>query len=242
MTWFKVDDSLGFHAKTIAAGNAAMGLWVRAGSWCSQQLTDGVIPRQVAATLGTAAQAKALVHAGLWLIHEDGYCFHEWDRYQPSAAEARAEQAKKHEKKAEAGRLGGIASGIARRKHEGSNLEANGEANGKQNEAPTRPDPTRSASETSSPQKAPAKHTIPEDWQPTPEDLAWATEKAPLVDVPITTEHFVGYWLERGDKRPGWSRSWRAWLSKEQERQAARPQLRAVGTNWRPGQRGSWDV
>lgn len=33
MSWFKVDDHLAFHRKTLAAGNEAMGLWVRAGSW-----------------------------------------------------------------------------------------------------------------------------------------------------------------------------------------------------------------
>jgi len=43
MPWFKVDDTLAFHAKVVAAGNAAMGLWVRAGAHSMQQLTDGFI-------------------------------------------------------------------------------------------------------------------------------------------------------------------------------------------------------
>lgn len=143
MPWFKVDDNLAFHAKTVTAGNSAMGLWVRAGSWCAQQLTDGVVPRHMVVALGgTSTHAKRLVEAGLWHAIESGYRFHQWEQRQPSADEVRAEQAARHEKKAAAGRLGGIASGVARRKHERSNAEANG----KQNEAPTRPDPTRGSS------------------------------------------------------------------------------------------------
>lgn len=78
MTWFKVDDNLAFHPKTIAAGNAAMGLWVRAGSWAAQQLTDGYVPTDLARNIGTVAQADALIRSGLWLPSEAGYDFHEW--------------------------------------------------------------------------------------------------------------------------------------------------------------------
>ena len=149
MPWFKVDDNLAFHAKTVAAGNAAMGLWVRAGSWCAQQLTDGQVPTHMVAALGaTAAQAKRLVEAGLWLTTDDGYTFHQWDERQPSAEEVRAEQARKSEAKAAAGRLGGIASGVARRKHTAKQDGSSSEADAKQNEAPTRPDPTRPGSST----------------------------------------------------------------------------------------------
>lgn len=78
MTWFKVDDTLAFHAKAIAAGNAAMGLWVRAGSWSAQQLTDGFIPAHVAAALGTPEEAAALVQVSLWDMGDTGFQFHQW--------------------------------------------------------------------------------------------------------------------------------------------------------------------
>ena len=48
MSWFKVDDQLAFNAKIVAAGNEAMGLWVRAGSWSAAQLTNGFIPEHMA--------------------------------------------------------------------------------------------------------------------------------------------------------------------------------------------------
>lgn len=92
MPWFKVDDTLAFHGKTVAAGNGAMGLWVRAGSWSMQQLTDGFIPHQIARQLGTRAEAKRLVDNGLWDEKDDGYLFHEWSQRQPSRAKVHADR------------------------------------------------------------------------------------------------------------------------------------------------------
>ena len=57
MPWFRVDDNLGFHHKVIAAGNPAMGLWVRAGSVCASQLTDGFVPDHMIASLGVSVGA-----------------------------------------------------------------------------------------------------------------------------------------------------------------------------------------
>ena len=79
MPWFKVDDGFAVHPKALKAGNAACGLWVRAGSWSMQQLTDGFIPDHVLPTLGTKAEAKRLVDAGLWERAVTGYVFHEWE-------------------------------------------------------------------------------------------------------------------------------------------------------------------
>lgn len=96
MPWFRVDDNLAFHSKTLAAGNAAMGLWVRAGSWSMQQLTDGHVPDHVAKQLGTRAEAKRLCDVGLWTANPDGgFDFHQWEGRQPTAADVkRAAEAK----------------------------------------------------------------------------------------------------------------------------------------------------
>ena len=68
MAWFKVDDNLDFHPKVVAAGNAAMGLWVRAGAYCASHLTDGFIPRQMIAPLGGRPRdVSKLVEVGLWI-------------------------------------------------------------------------------------------------------------------------------------------------------------------------------
>jgi hypothetical protein len=108
--WFRVDDTFAFHAKVVAAGNAACGLWVRAGTWSMQTLSDGFVPTQVARQLGTRAEARRLVDAGLWIEKDDGYLFHEWTQRQPSRAkvqsdrEANADRLRKwREKKREEG-------------------------------------------------------------------------------------------------------------------------------------------
>ena len=89
MGWFKVDDQLAFHQKAVIAGNAAMGLWVRAGSWSCAQLTDGFIAKAMANAMANECDADALVLAGLWDEVEGGYQFHDWAEFQPSAEDER---------------------------------------------------------------------------------------------------------------------------------------------------------
>jgi hypothetical protein len=83
--WFKVDDSFAFHPKTMAAGNPAIGLWVRAGAWAGDQHTGGHIPYRLLGSLGTRAQARDLVKSRLWIPDSDSWRFHDWTDYQPSA-------------------------------------------------------------------------------------------------------------------------------------------------------------
>jgi hypothetical protein len=90
MPWFKVDDQFATHPKVVSVPLAATGLWVRAGSWSSQHLTDGYVPRSALPLLGArASHAVALVKAGLWVEELDGWRFHDWPDYQPSAEETR---------------------------------------------------------------------------------------------------------------------------------------------------------
>jgi hypothetical protein len=84
MVWFRVDDNLSDHPKVLAAGNAAMGLWVRAGAWSMKHLTDGYVPDAVAQLLGSVKETQALVSSGLWLVAEGGYMFHAWEGRQPT--------------------------------------------------------------------------------------------------------------------------------------------------------------
>lgn len=92
MPWFKVDDTLALHTKTVMAGNAAMGLWVRAGSWSMQTLSDGFIPDLIVSQLGTPAQAKKLVEVGLWDRLPTGYAFHQWEQRQPTKSQVHADR------------------------------------------------------------------------------------------------------------------------------------------------------
>lgn len=83
--WFKVDDAFALSPKVITAGNAAIGLWVRAGSWSMQQLTDGFIPKEMVPALGGKPKdVQQLIASGLWSPETSGYRFHDWSEYQPS--------------------------------------------------------------------------------------------------------------------------------------------------------------
>lgn len=88
--WFKVDDHLWLNPKTKRAGNAALGLWVKAGSWSGYELSDGYIPRDMLPSLGSPALARRLCDVGLWLPDGDGWLFHDWSDFNPTRAEAEA--------------------------------------------------------------------------------------------------------------------------------------------------------
>jgi len=139
MVWFKVDDKLHDHRKARAAGKSAMGVWVLAGSWSGDNLTDGFIPESVLSRWGTKADANRLVAVGLWEPAEQdgerGWRFHAWGEFQPTRAEKVAERAAR----SEAGRKGGKASGRSRREAKAKQLASGGV------EPPTRPDPSPAA-------------------------------------------------------------------------------------------------
>lgn len=83
MPYFAVDDQITFHPKAVAAGNAAMGAWTRAGAWAKNHATGGFVSAEVAHAIG-AKESKRLVTVGLWHVGEhpefgQGYWFHDWD-------------------------------------------------------------------------------------------------------------------------------------------------------------------
>ncbi len=99
MTWFKVDDGFHAHPKLIAleAGPCcyeAVSLWVLAGSWSAGQLTNGEIPAALPRKFGFKTRAeKELVRVGLWTKTDDGFRFHDWDKYQPTKDEIETRRA-----------------------------------------------------------------------------------------------------------------------------------------------------
>lgn len=100
VTWFKVDDGFHSHPKVLGCSLAAVGLWARAGSWCSDhEGTRGEIPKAVLLMFGAKPKlARELVDAGLWDETETGWRFHDWDIYQPSAEELEEKRRKNAEK------------------------------------------------------------------------------------------------------------------------------------------------
>lgn len=130
MPWFRVDDKLHDHRKARRARKSAMGVWVLAGSWCMDNLSNGFVPEDVLPRWGTKADAKALVDVGLWHPDEKdgepGWSFHDWHEFQPTRAEIEALR----QKRAEAGRQGGKNSGASRRKAKGEASASGGASRG----------------------------------------------------------------------------------------------------------------
>jgi len=155
MSWFKVDDQLAFNAKVMLAGNSAMGLWVRAGSWSSAQLTGGFIPIHMANAMANAmanpCDQDALVMAGLWHEVDGGFQFHDWADFQPDADAEKEKRKATSEARARAGRAGAQARWNGK-----TDSKSNGKpmANPKQNDAPvpSRPDPSIEEAKASSPE------------------------------------------------------------------------------------------
>jgi hypothetical protein len=103
MAYFTVDDQFAWHHKSVQAGNAAIGVWTRCGSWSAGQRLDGHVPEDVARAVGKPAEIAALVRAGLWEPVEGGYRMHDYADHNTTAAQAIALSAKR----AAAGRKGG---------------------------------------------------------------------------------------------------------------------------------------
>ncbi|MBN1459047.1 MAG: hypothetical protein JXA57_05890 [Armatimonadetes bacterium] len=122
MVWARLDDKFHTHEKVaeldptptmVPLMAAALGLHMLTLSWCSDQLTDGVVPRsQPARLVGGPVDnlIEELLRVGLWERHRRGYVIHDFLDYNPSKAQVEALR----EAKIEAGRRGGIASGRAR--------------------------------------------------------------------------------------------------------------------------------
>ena len=104
MAWFKVDDRFYSHPKVIGVPMRSLGLWVLAGAWSADQLTDGFIPRTALPMLNGSrpADARPLVDAGLWAVVDGGWRFHDWQDMQPSRAAVLERREEDRKRKAEA--------------------------------------------------------------------------------------------------------------------------------------------
>lgn len=112
MTWFKVDDGFWRHRKVMRMAGArrlmAAGAWVIAGSWSSDQLTDGRIGQEdlhaifpgVPTRMLTAAFTE-LVKQGLWEERPGGgWQFHNWAGNNPEKAAIERRREADRERKA----------------------------------------------------------------------------------------------------------------------------------------------
>ena len=101
-TWGKVHGSITWHAKALAAGAAALGVWVRLLGHCAQHLTDGFVAAPVALAVGSSSPGAvdALVRAGLLVVAEGGYRLHDYLEHNSSRADIEASREASRERKA----------------------------------------------------------------------------------------------------------------------------------------------
>jgi hypothetical protein len=81
-------------------------LWCRALAYCGEQETDGRVARSILVVLSprfagsVEAAAGELVAAGLWHEVDRGYVVNAWDRWQPTAQQARTSRERDAKRKA----------------------------------------------------------------------------------------------------------------------------------------------
>ncbi|MBE3589986.1 MAG: hypothetical protein IMW98_08510 [Firmicutes bacterium] len=118
MAWVKIDDHFDEHPKLARVGPVGWGVWLAGLAYCNRNLTDGFIPRSVAATLAcfevvdsegrvwslarTSGMVgedvdstwviELLVDAGLWEEVPGGYRVHDYLDYQPSKEQVISER------------------------------------------------------------------------------------------------------------------------------------------------------
>lgn len=235
MPWFMTDDKLHSHKKAIratAAGVAPMGLWVLAGSWSADQLTDGFIPEYIATRIdprGWAVNAAALVKAGLWVADEvdgePGWRFHEWEERQPtrSKVEEKREAAKERMERLRASRKDGSRGVRANNERTNSEHDAKfAESSQCVRSTPALPNPALPTLKESGGDKRPPRkrgQRLPEDFAVSEEMREWARRETPNVGQ---SEHdkFCDYFRSApGQKgvKVDWVATWRNWMRRAQE-------------------------
>lgn len=215
MPWFVIDDNADSHPKMIAAGNAAIGLWARAGAYVSRHLTDGMVPGDVAKMFGSKPQIARLVAVGLW--HTAGhdcshpkcaqpapgdYYMHDYlSPYNPSRAEVLAKRERAAEKK---------------RHHRARQEGAGGQS------ARRAPQPAAAPVRERTPAPV-ATALIPSEWQPSDDDVQAAQlaradagrDQLTAQQIDVVTRKFRQRMLDDQVRAAGFGGRWQHWAENE---------------------------
>lgn len=94
MPWARIDDTFYDHPKVVAVPLAAVGLHVKALSWCNRYLTDGLVPAAAVKRLGgTRRLADELVEQGLWERVGTAYAIHDFLAFSKSKEQVEEDRA-----------------------------------------------------------------------------------------------------------------------------------------------------
>ncbi|MDQ1246900.1 MAG: hypothetical protein QG597_1268 [Actinomycetota bacterium] len=227
MVWFQVDDSMWSHPKILGLSPTAGWLWTRAGAYCAQHLTDGVIPPTALLILGATDDAVAdLVGARLWIETPDGYRFHDWHTYQRTRQQVESDRASARDRqaKARARKAQSVTDSVTDSVTAPvSNGVSHGVTNGVSHTAralPNRAEPSRPLEVPKSVTRKRA--TPPPDVFEITDDMRrWAAAKAPGVNLEDETERLLDWARANGRSYKDWKAAWRNWIKNAKTRTPA---------------------
>lgn len=239
MAWFRLDDNFHSHPKVLSAGNAAVGLWVRCCTYSAQHLLNGKVPEHIALLYGSAELAQEVTDAGLWQRVEGGYKVRDFLRYNPSKKQVEKERkeaaerqrlSRERRKAAAAARAAKQALDLQEQTEPVTDMSRCDKGVSHGPVTAPRPDPTRPELPTEvllsshlgmggpGGTREPRAKRLPEDWQPTDRDVAWAREQG----IPDTlarweTEKFRDWCHAVGKAYVDPSKAWKNWLRRASE-------------------------
>jgi hypothetical protein len=228
MSWLKIDDGFADHPKIMAVGVQAAWLHVCGLCYCARYLTDGFIPaaqvKKLADVDEVTALVTALVTAKLWHESQGGYQINDYLEYNPAAEKVKEERAKTAKRQANFKNKG------KNSQEDGNNGVSNAVSNAVTNASPV-PVPVPhtyskeyvvGASAPTPPKEGKTKaergSRLPEDWNPSREDVAAMRQEYPAVDFRTVTENFKDYWRSASGAnavKRDWVAAWRMWVRKE---------------------------
>lgn len=227
MSWFKIDDGFWSHPKTADLSGDAVALWVRAGSYCCQHLTDGFVSPGSLRFLGSSADADELVDSGLWVTADGGYQFHDWDEYQETsdAVRRRRDMARERQRRARAAREQKRHNQLMSQVASPDESRRDG-AESSQEVFNPRPDPTRpdllttdvvsSALPRETRRRRPMP--IPDDWAPTDTHRAKLGHLPAGIDLAAEADAFRNHALANDRRLVDWNAGFHNWLGKARPR------------------------
>lgn len=221
MAWFKVDDGFGSNPKVMqiprADRHACIGLWLMAGVWSAQHLTDGVVPEFMLDELGAnVSHRDRLVSVGLWSETRDGVAFNDWHEYQPMRVDVLAAREKERRRKED------YRKKAANKGQSPSGTEPDGDVGHQRvsgHPDPTRPDPLTTSKEVVKRDTAKRGIRLSQTWLPSNDSVAKMRVEAPDVDTRAEHASFIDYWIAQpGQKgvKLNWDSTWRNWMRRKQ--------------------------
>jgi hypothetical protein len=226
MPRFRVDDDIHSHPKAIMAGDEAMGLWLRAGSFSMAYGTDGFIPDWwIAQQIRGKVKANRLVSAQLWHRGEysgsrpefqgqTGCNFHDWqqDSYEKVEADRRKWRIKKA---AQRNSSPEVSPGDTTGDSQGESRESPGYIPNTHTQVTTDVVTSSGASRRAKPRKR-----IADDYMPPRDVIDAIRAETGASDEQMRRQHrkFVDYWQGTGKPMADWDATWRRWMRTAHER------------------------